>query len=560
MAKDIKDQTYYQDWKTVLIPRIQEDRAWADLFDGLSAVFAENIYKYIEQLRYIRDPDRQDKEVNIQQAEFLGFKYKSDLFSDAEYANLVKFLNIYNRRFKGTQNFIDFIGWIKNANFKIVQLWARGKKNYGDNGEVDPFSRETSYVKNNSLPDGTGRAEWYPTSHYDLEYNAEKFNVDESDVWYLFYKCAPIHLVLRGISAVFTADTYPLYMHLGSNDYTNTNISMPCIYRYYVPLYQNVGDNVQRTVYISGEEYYGTEYQNTQVYNFLPYIDKNMVPADLGNGAVFSRDSNASCQERDTYYLSWVGYNVPRFEYLPEFNYQHHIALGLLIEDQRTNLLPESGSPRTRTLFLAPGIYSFSGKGNYRLWNVTDGHLIRDVENSSYTFELEENTQIRITPTLLPEGAWYQLELGTEPTSYILTTAQSIYTRFADNLSYPNLSNFRKDTGSFKMKVSTDRIAKNCTILKVNQSQDAYVQVIKEDTQAKVQVFIGYKKIYEYSEDFTGEILLSLKPSQLTFNTHVVNFQGNNCPYPKWCYVGSDNGKNCINGRLLQFNYFPCYI
>ena len=39
--EDIKSKTYYQDWKTVLIPRIRETKAWSDMFDGISSIFAE---------------------------------------------------------------------------------------------------------------------------------------------------------------------------------------------------------------------------------------------------------------------------------------------------------------------------------------------------------------------------------------------------------------------------------------------------------------------------------------------------------------------------------------
>ena len=90
---DITSATYYNDWKTVLIPRLRETEAWSDLFDSISEVFANNIYKYVELLHYIRDPSKQDKMTNIMQAEFLGFKYNSDKFTDEEYANIVYFLN-----------------------------------------------------------------------------------------------------------------------------------------------------------------------------------------------------------------------------------------------------------------------------------------------------------------------------------------------------------------------------------------------------------------------------------------------------------------------------------
>ena len=115
---DITEMSYFQDWKTVLIPRLQNNQSWSDLFDAISVVFAKNIYSCIEQLRFIRDPNRQDRQVNIQQSKFLGFDYNSELFSDVEYVNLITFLNKYNKSVKGTTDFINFLGWVKNARFK----------------------------------------------------------------------------------------------------------------------------------------------------------------------------------------------------------------------------------------------------------------------------------------------------------------------------------------------------------------------------------------------------------------------------------------------------------
>ena len=43
---DITSATYYNDWKTVLIPRLRETEAWSDLFDAISEVFA-NVFEFI---------------------------------------------------------------------------------------------------------------------------------------------------------------------------------------------------------------------------------------------------------------------------------------------------------------------------------------------------------------------------------------------------------------------------------------------------------------------------------------------------------------------------------
>lgn len=559
MAENIKNQKYYQDWKEVLIPRIRDDQAWSDLFDGISDVFAKNIYKYVQQLRYIRDPDQQEREVNIQQAKFLGFDYKSDLFTDLEYVNLVRFLNIYNKKYKGTQNFINFIGWIKNAKFKVVQLWAKGKKNYSDDpAQRDPFSRETPLVKNNSLVDGTGTQEWYPTSHVDLEYDAEAFKIEERDIWYLFYQCAPIHLVLRGISAVFTAETFPLFIHTAVNDYTNTHICIPCIYRYYVPLNLLHGEGRENTT--NNMNYVGYAYSQNGKNQFLqlPMIDKQMVKDNL-KLATFIRDSYATNQERNTYYLTQVPANYPRFAYLPQSPEHNLEGLGLLIEPQRTNLMQDSGKPVSRRVFLYPGTYCFTCNGKYRLWDVTNNKLIAEVENELYKFTLNVNTQINVVPLTVPDkDPWFQLELGDKPSSYILTTPQRVYTREADVLYYKDLS-YGKKEGSFFLEWSGDNIVDQCTLLKVYTTSQTFVSVRKVFDKIVLKVVVSNKTIEEYEEDYKNSLYLSLKATQLTFNNHIIDFPNGNCPTPSYCYVGSDNGKEVINGYITAFNYYPQY-
>ena len=121
-----KKPIYYQDWTKILVPRLRNSTTWNDLFQGISQVFAEQIYSKIYALSKIRDSDFQSKEINIRSAKFLGLDYNSDLFTETEYQTLVKFLNIFNRQYKGTKSFVSFLGWIKQAKFQIYQLWAKG--------------------------------------------------------------------------------------------------------------------------------------------------------------------------------------------------------------------------------------------------------------------------------------------------------------------------------------------------------------------------------------------------------------------------------------------------
>ena len=45
-----KKPIYYQDWTKILVPRLRNSTTWNDLFQGISEVFAEQIYSKIYAL------------------------------------------------------------------------------------------------------------------------------------------------------------------------------------------------------------------------------------------------------------------------------------------------------------------------------------------------------------------------------------------------------------------------------------------------------------------------------------------------------------------------------
>lgn len=557
---DITQESYYQDWKTVLIPNIQQTEAWADLFDGLSVVFAENIYKYVEKLRYIRDPSVQDKLVNIQQAQFLGFKYKSDLFTEEEYANLVYFLSYFNKKVKGTESFVNFIGWVKNAKFKIHQLWAKGKYQYSDTRARDPFEWETQYVKNNSFIDDTGTKEWYPTSHVDLEYDAELFKIDESDLWYLFYKCAPIHLVLRSVGAVFTAETYQWNFNLGRNDYTNTHICLPCIYRQIVKFFGLTGSGYSSILYNSQKAMYGYKQGVRVSYTDFYCFDKSYTAKSLPSNFSFSRDSIATNMERGDYLLETVDINYPRFEYYPE-SPQHILeGKGLLLEESRTNLLLDSSAPINRQLYLTTGTYTFSGVGTYSIKNLTTGNYIfENLTDGEYTFSVVGDTQLQVYVIHSDLFSRFQLELGSWKSSYIPTSSKNILTREAESLVIPNLITVDNKC-MFHINFDIPEYSTTCTVLKVYESQANFIEIKKMYNNFVISVQRGSDNLYYNTSNYTGYIILSISKEKIYFNGTTFNFPLLNCPIPKYCSIGQDYGKNIINGYITKFFYIPNYL
>ena len=554
---DITSATYYNDWKTVLIPRLRETEAWSDLFDAISEVFANNIYKYIELLRYIRDPAKQDKQVNILQAEFLGFRYNSDKFTDEEYANIVYFLNYYNRKVKGTQDFINFLGWVKNAKFKLVQLWATGKYNYSDDPTVeDPFEQEGWVTARNSLVDGTGQGLYYPTSHVDLTYNGEDFHIDESDVWYLFYKCAPIHLVLRSIAAVITADPYYLNFNLGANNHTNTHWCLPCIYKNPANLYLASSIIYEATSHHSSRAQYGRIRGLSVSYSDLLSFDRNYTAEMFDPQFTFTRSSPACNVERGWIRYTTVEENYPRFAYYIEDSEHHWDGKGLLIEKASTNLLLESFNPRNRQLVLDSGVYTFSCQGKFRINNVTTSRQIAIVDDSSYTFSLNSESVILFTIIDAKKYPWYQLERGSLATSPIYTTTTNTANRSADILSCLNLVTTDK---SCSFIIGFDKIETECILLKVYESSTKYLEIKRVNDKIIATTRNGFNTP-QLEMDYSNSIYVSIRPGATVINGNVLEFPVENNIYPKYCYIGQDEGRSPINGYITKFTYVPNFI
>ena len=562
--ENIKSKIYYQDWKTVLIPRIRETKAWSDMFDGISSIFAENINKYIHLLRYIRDPFKQDRLTNIQQAQFLGFKYKADVFTDNEYANLVYFLSYYNKKVKGTNDFINFLGWIKNARFELVQLWAKGKYNYSDDPKIrDPFEWESPFIQKNSMIDETGTKEWYPTSHVDLEYNGWQFQIDESDVWYLFYKCAPIHLVLRSIAAVFTMETFRnffIYSDLnGRLKLQDSYDCLPCIYQN--PSALNIAGNQALVDLYDITSRVTFRLLTANGINEYPLwsFNKKYIAQTLPSVFTFTRNSPAFNIERGHYYKTEVPDNYPRFAYEPYTSTNRDSGLGLLMEEARTNLLLNSNAPERKIITLSAGTYTFSGSGDYYIYNNTAGTTLGEVQDSNLTFTLDIESQIEVYPRILESSSWYQLEVGSFATSYIRTTSQKNATRAADILQVLKLPTLNR-SGSFVLRFSTKKIADNCVLLKVYESSDKFVEVRKTGKKI-IAIIQSTGKVLNILEDvYSGLLNLAIKPTKINFNGLILESELAEFPEVQYANVGQDFGNRSINGYVEQFYYVPNFV
>lgn len=142
----------------------------------------------------------QDRHWLVRNARMLGFDFFSSELTDKDYYRIAKFVSLYWPE-GGNEQFINFMGFIKNVRFDLVQLWA---KDTNGPANEDVEYGELSYQYTGTLPVWQG-GEWYPTSHVEVRYDAELYKVtDLGDIRALFYVLAPIHLVLeRIVSAIY---------------------------------------------------------------------------------------------------------------------------------------------------------------------------------------------------------------------------------------------------------------------------------------------------------------------------------------------------------------------
>ena len=152
-----------------------------------------------------------------------------------------------------------------------------------------------------------------------------------------------------------------------------------------------------------------------------------LVTKPFGDIITFTRASGGGRFNSSGVY-EWLGNDVPRLDYDP-VTLQ---PLGILIEEQRTNLLLNSATLATqsRTVTAAAHTLTFYGTGSVTLSGAATGTLVgTGIDNRvSLTFTPSTGS---LTITVTGPCANAQLEVGSFPTSYIPTVASQV-TRAAD--------------------------------------------------------------------------------------------------------------------------------
>lgn len=227
----------------MLNTRLRSNPVWVSLFNAVNEVFNNNITEPRKQLATIRDPNLyhrgdwvdlgssenaivnrvivnddgsvkvlaqkpndfsgtsiefdlptnlKDRDTLIKGAQRHGFNYFSDTLTDADYARLNKYIENYWPE-AGTEQFARFIGFLKRMYLDVDQLWSF------ENDAADEYPELEVYQRGKGVHVWDGGT-YYPTSHVQLRYDAlSNTNIDQVDLFFLFYLLAPIHLVLERI-------------------------------------------------------------------------------------------------------------------------------------------------------------------------------------------------------------------------------------------------------------------------------------------------------------------------------------------------------------------------
>lgn len=150
--------------------------------------------------------------------------------------------------------------------------------------------------------------------------------------------------------------------------------------------------------------------------------------------------------------LVTVGSNAPRID----FNPTSHAALGLLVEEQRTNYLLNSTAPATQTVTLGTGTYTvwLNGTGSCA---VAAGTAVGSGFGSVTTSQMVVftlTTAGTVVFTVSGSVVRFQCEKGSYATSLIVTTTAAT-TRAADVCVNTSMPWFNTSEGTFVVEATT---------------------------------------------------------------------------------------------------------
>lgn len=196
------------DYKSLLTSVYRNNDVWSFFVDCVNQVFNDEIVQAREKLLLIRSNSQTETVILQKGLKQLGFDPKSKFMTHDHIERLYMFINQYWPT-HGTQSFVDFLGFVKNTRFTMDKLWTT---------DYETFITEQNiqFILEGNIVDGTGP--YYPTSHVEMGYNIETYNLEgEEEVYDLFNRYAPINLVLLYLTGFIEAFT-SLYLWAHHHD------------------------------------------------------------------------------------------------------------------------------------------------------------------------------------------------------------------------------------------------------------------------------------------------------------------------------------------------------
>lgn len=192
------------------------DDFWSDLLLTTATVLDEQVHTPLSNIAYLRVPEAQGRIYKALHAGMMGYDIKDSLIDDAGagYDRLNNNVGGYLYE-QGKDNFICFLGYVLGIKIALVCLWTKDYVNFfpSTGGAATVFEG----------------GDWYPTTHVGIVYDTNDavsptLPVTEQDLTDLFYKHAPIDLVLKWLATNTTINMGTLYVQV----MTTSSCSVQC--------------------------------------------------------------------------------------------------------------------------------------------------------------------------------------------------------------------------------------------------------------------------------------------------------------------------------------------
>lgn len=205
--------------RKLLPPYLDDVQVWNDLADSIDEVWKDKIddpKKFLAKLRdtwivpdatldkieagqilELSDFSLPEREILIKQANMIGFDFReSDTITEEDYQRITRNLSLYWYG-KGTEKFIDFMGFVLNSLMTVANLWSEEVAS-PDGPQYGPFLPEGDPGIGTPIwqPGGT----WFPTTHVQVTFDPFRFaSVTFSKLLSLFYAIANYNLVVDSL-------------------------------------------------------------------------------------------------------------------------------------------------------------------------------------------------------------------------------------------------------------------------------------------------------------------------------------------------------------------------